>query len=131
MDEGYGHAAKFSGHGGQPALWPIVCCLSNGACPLRAAAPSRERLTNIGGTNAPWQFANACRPLCPHDTPKHSNLPDYFSITLTRELLSALKAGSKQMAEAIKSSWQIGAPIRTVSMAPGRHKLCKGHSWRL
>lgn len=97
VDEGYGHAAKFSGHGTTGLVADVL--LVKRRVPT-ARRPSRERLTNIGRTNALGSSQMRVGLFVPHDTPKHSNLPDYFSITLTRELLSALKAGSKQMAEA-------------------------------
>lgn len=96
VDEGYGHGAKFTGHGATGLVADVL--LVKRRVPT-AQRPSRERLKNISQTNALGSSQMRVGLYVPHDTPKHQNLPDYFSITLARELLAALKGGNTHIAE--------------------------------
>lgn len=84
---GYGAPPKFSGHGIDGVIADVL--LVKRRVPT-ASRPSHERLKNIGQTNALGSSQMRIGLYVPHETPRHLNLPDYFSQALARELILAL-----------------------------------------
>lgn len=87
VDKGYGAPLKFAGQGIDGVITDVL--LVKRRVPT-ARRPSQERLKNIGQTNALGSSQMRIGLYVPHETPRHLNLPDYFSQALSRELILAL-----------------------------------------
>lgn len=87
VNEGYGAPLKFSGHGIDAVIADIL--LVKRRVPT-ARRPSQERLKNIGQTNALGSSEMRIGLFVPHETPRHPDLPEYFSQALANGLIQAL-----------------------------------------